>query len=321
MNILVTGGTGFIGSHLIEDLLAQGHAVTVIVRNRTKLARFSFHDRVEVIDGDILALAPLPDRFDYVIHLASLTKVITRKQFDRNRQGMLSLLQALSSCNRLQKIVLLSSISAAGPSPCNGVIDETMASHPISWYGKSKLEEERVLQATAPRPWLIVRAPIVFGEGDLDMLALFRIVKRGILPRLGAKKRLFSIIYAGDLVAGILHATFAPLTNTLFYISHPEPIEWQELMRAAAHAQGRKRLLPITVPAVIARGVGLLGSALNYIGGQGKIINRDKVAEMLQPCWLCSNEKCTRLLGFTPQADVQQKLAQTVAWYKQNGLL
>ena len=108
--------------------------------------------------------------------------------------------------------------------------------NPISLYGKSKLAQEKIFRELCPAPYVIIRAPIVFGPGDMDMLAIFRIVNKGILPTLGRKERRYSVIYVKDLVGGMIAAANSRCENEIFYIANPEPISWETFMRTGLPA-------------------------------------------------------------------------------------
>jgi nucleoside-diphosphate-sugar epimerase len=166
-----------------------------------------------------------------VFHLAALTKIISPQDFFHiNEEGTMSLLEKLRPLKKLRKIILLSSLAAAGPNRDHAFLTEDMPEKPVSLYGKSKLAQEKICKEISPAPYVIIRAPIVFGPGDLDMLDAFRIVSKGILPLLGRQERRFSIVYVKDLVRGMVAAAISHFENDIFYIANSEPIEWQSFM-------------------------------------------------------------------------------------------
>jgi len=212
MNILVTGGTGFVGNHLIRELLTEkANTVYALVRDRKKLEQFDFHSRITVIAGDLFKAEAFPADIEVVFHLAALTKVISPGEFLHcNHLGTMALLDKLQPLKKLRKVVLLSSLAAAGPNRQIPRLREGMPDNPVSLYGRSKLAQEKIIQAHSPAPYIIIRAPIVFGPGDLDMLTIFRVLKKGILPELGRRQRMYSVIYVKDLVKGMIAAANSP---------------------------------------------------------------------------------------------------------------
>jgi nucleoside-diphosphate-sugar epimerase len=323
MKILVTGGTGFVGSHLIRELLKEKeNTVYALIRDRNKLEFLNFKEGITVIEGDLFESGAFPADIEVVFHLAALTKVISPQEFiHSNHDGTKSLLDKLRPLKKLQKIILLSSLAAAGPNRQSLCLREDMPDNPISLYGKSKLAQEKILQEYCPAPYIIIRAPIVFGPGDLDMLAVFRILNKGILPLLGRKKRQYSVIYVIDLVRGMIAAANSRCRNETFYISNAEPIAWEEFMREAYLLLGKKRIQKIIIPETLAWVMAELSEMHIRIFKRKAIFNRDKFREMQFPDWICSSGKSNDLLHFQPLFPIETALQETICWYKAQKLL
>jgi nucleoside-diphosphate-sugar epimerase len=323
MNILVTGGTGFVGSHLIDALLAGGRdQVTALVRDSGRLKACGFRDRVSVLQGDLFSAESFPADIELVFHLAAVTKALSAAEFTRiNCEGTRSLLEKLKPLPRLKKVVLLSSLAAAGPNRQAAPLREESPSEPISLYGKSKLAQEKLLAAECPAPFVVLRAPIVFGPGDMDMLDAFRILRRGILPVLGRTERRYSIIYVKDLVRGMIAAAASPCGNEMFYVANPEAVEWRVFMGQAARLLGRSRMRTVVVPELLGRVLAELSEARIRLLGRKAIFNRDKFSEMKFPAWVCSAEKIESQLHFQPRIPLPAALKETIDWYRQRGLL
>jgi dihydroflavonol-4-reductase len=322
MNILVTGGTGFVGNHLIRELLKdKGNTVYALVRDLKKLEQFDFHDRVIAIAGDLFTSETFPADIDVVFHLAALTKVISPREFVHcNHQGTMALLDKLRSLKKLRKVVLLSSLAAAGPNRQIPCLKEGMPDNPVSLYGKSKLAQEKILQAHSSAPYIIIRAPIVFGPGDMDMLTIFRVLKKGVLPELGRKQRMYSVIYVTDLVKGMIAAANSSYQNETFYITNVEPIPWDDFMLAAHRLMGGG-LRKVTVPETLAWVLAELSEMRIRILKRKTIFNRDKFREMRFPVWTCSAEKSSDRLHFQPLRPTDSALDETVRWYQEQNLL
>jgi nucleoside-diphosphate-sugar epimerase len=153
MKILVTGATGFVGSHLVDELLASGrNQVVALVRDSGQKAR-ALRGDVTVVRGDLFASEPFPADIEQVFHLAAVTKIVSRSEFTRvNGEGTRSLLEKLRPLKNLRKVVLLSSLAAAGPNRRSASLREDMPAEPISLYGKSKLAQEELFSAACPVP-------------------------------------------------------------------------------------------------------------------------------------------------------------------------
>jgi len=323
MNILVTGGTGFVGSHLIAELLAGGRDhVIALVRDSGKLKACDFKDRISIVRGDLFTAEPFPSDIDVVFHLAAVTKAVSAGEFTRiNCGGTRSLLEKLRPLPHLKKVVLLSSLAAAGPNLDAAPMGEDFPSAPVSLYGKSKLAQERLLAAECPAPFIIVRAPIVFGPGDMDMLDAFRILRRGILPVLGKTERRYSVIYVKDLVRGMIAAANSPCQNEMFYVANPEAIEWRAFMKQASIFLGMGKMRTVAIPEFLGRILAELSEARIRVFRKKAIFNRDKFGEMKFPAWVCSAEKIDSRLHFQPRVPLRAALEETINWYRQRDLL
>lgn len=321
MNILVTGGTGFVGRHLVEALQGEGHRVHLLVRDEKRLAACRFAPAPAVVRGDLFASDPFPPGIEAVFHLAAITKALDAGEFARvNVEGTRALLERLRPQPGLRRVLLLSSLAAAGPSRPGAPLEESDPAAPISRYGRSKLAQERELAERSPAPWTIIRAPIVFGPGDMDMLDMFRIVARGIAPRLGRTERWYSLIYVKDLVRGMIAAAASSGGNETFYVANPEPVEWQGLMGQAGRVLGKKArriVVPTAVGWLLAEAAELRVRLL----GRRAIFNRDKFDEMRHPAWVCSAAKIGSQLHFQPRVPLPAALEETIAWYRGSGLL
>lgn len=323
MKILVTGATGFVGSHLVDELLAGGrNQVVALVRDGTSRQARAIRDDMAVVRGDLFTSEPFPADIEQVFHLAAVTKIVSPSEFTRvNSEGTRSLLAKLRPLKSLRKVVLLSSLAAAGPNRRSASLREEMPAEPISLYGKSKLAQEELFSALCPAPYVIIRAPIVFGPGDMDMLDAFRIVARGILPVLGRKERRYSVVYVKDLVRGMVAAADSPCENEVFYIANPEAIEWRTFMEQVARLLGRKKMRKIVIPEILGRALAEFSELRIRASGKRAIFNRDKFNEMKFPAWVCSADKIDARLHFQPRIPLPEALQETIDWYRGRGLL
>jgi dihydroflavonol-4-reductase len=324
MNILLTGATGFVGSHVLAALNTfPGVETYVLIRNLAKLNVLE-GKRFHTLRGDLFTVPSLPRNLDCVIHVAGLTKA--RKIADYytvNQYGTASLFQALEAQDILPgKFILLSSLAAVGPSTGGHPITEDISPQPITHYGKSKLlGEQEALRHGDNFPVAIVRVGAVYGPGDTDFLNYFKWIKKGILPRFGRRKRLFSFCHGADLAKGLGLISQKELKKgEIFNIAHPTPHLWDDLGTAAASHLGVKPF-PVTLPLALVYAAALFSEIGGKLTGRPSIVNREKFRDLKQDGWVVDTAKAQSQLGFVPDYPLERGVAQTINWYQEQGLL
>ena len=316
MKTLVTGATGFIGSHLVEELLKRGYSVTCLVR-RTSNLQWIDGLNVRLIYGDCAIKESLLNAaadFDYIFHLAGLTKAANEKDFfSANALGTENLINAVIEKNpAVKRFVYLSSLAAAGPS-CNGAPSkETGEPKPVSAYGRSKLEGERiVMKHKSAIPVTVIRPPAVYGPRDKDFYIFFKLLKKGISLSWG--ECYYSLLYVDDLVRGaILSAESKTAEGEIFYLSDGRIYSNEEITEAIALTLESKPVrlkIPKSLMPVIA-GIG------QKLGNQGNIINKDKIREFHHSYWTCDSTKSRNELGFIPNVGIKEGIKWTADWYR-----
>jgi nucleoside-diphosphate-sugar epimerase len=323
MLALVTGGQGFIGSHLCGRLLAAGHRVRVLARPGSDAGNLAGLE-VDYVRGDLTAgdLTAAVAGVDWVFHLAGALKGFGPEPLLRvNRDGTRRLVQAVqAAAPGLRRFILVSSLAAAGPSP--GGLAPRLESDPpcpLTWYGQSKLAAEQEVLA-AHLPSVILRPPVVFGPRDKDVFTYFQIARRGLLPIPGRAERHYSLIYAPDLADGILRAAQVPAAPGEVFNLTGAAVTWLELGRRIAQALGRPGRV-LHLPEGVIRLAGRGADLAARVQGSPQIFSSQKVLEMLAPAWVASGDKAQRLLGWTAPTPLDQALADTVRWYRDHGWL
>lgn len=313
--ILVTGGTGFIGGHLLERILGP-------VRCLVRRAPARLPAAIETVRGDLATgegLAAALDGVDTVFHLAGVTKALRPADYYRgNVRATENLLRAIGG--RPVRLVHVSSLAAMGPSSDAAPLAEDAVPRPLTHYGKSKLEAEQMVRALAPEA-VIVRPPVVYGPRDTDVFQLLKSISKGVVLEIAGGERWFSAIYVEDLVEGLLAAARTPrAAGRAYFLAHPKPCSWSELGDAAAAIMGRRpRTLRVPVP--LAWGVGLAAEIWSRATGVPGIISRDKIIDARAPRWTCDPRRAAAELGFTAGTPLAAGLARTLAWYKEAGWL
>ena len=323
MNVFVTGGTGFVGAHLVQALRARGDRVTGLVRSPAKAQALGWTD-VRVIRGDLddtRALAEGCADADVVYHAAGRITARNAGEFmAANRDGTRNLRDAAAAAPRRPRLVLVSSQAAGGPNPRGAPADESQAAHPVTDYGRSKLAAEEVVRAGAG-PWAIVRPPVVYGERDTETLKLFRLARAGLGAVFGDGQQELSVIYAGDLAQALIAAgTHPAAAGRLYYACHPAIHTSRSLVLAIGRATGKVPAV-ITVPDPVARGFLWLTGTLAGLAGRATILSADKANEFLAPAWTCRADRLAADTGWRARTDLDTGLARAATWYRTEGWL
>jgi len=318
----VTGGTGFVGAHLVQALRARGDQVTCLVRNAAKVHALGWSD-VRLVRGDLDDAAALREGCagaEVIYHVAGRISARDTDEFMRaNRDGTANVLEAAAHAPP-ERFVLVSSLAVAGPTTPGKPIDETRPPSPVTPYGQSKLAAELLVRAKA-RSWTIVRPPTVYGEWDREVLKAFKLARLGVAPVFGDGSQELSVIYAGDLAAALVAAATAPATaNRVYYAAHPVVTTSRDLVRAIGRAVGREpRIVPL--PGVLARGLLWTIGTIAHLAGRATLLSGDKAAEFLAPAWTCRPDALTRDAGWRAVTDLETGLRRTAAWYRREGWL
>jgi nucleoside-diphosphate-sugar epimerase len=315
MKALVTGATGFIGSHLCEELIKRGYDVTCLSR---KTSGHTWIDNLDLtfIKGDCTvreSLLKVPDDFDYIFHLAGLTKSCSPDDFFRvNARGTENFVQSVAERNpSVKRFIYVSSLAAVGPSKNGSPLREDAFPSPVSDYGKSKLEGERaVLKYQDSIPVTILRPPAVYGPRDKDMLVMFQMIKKGFFFDLG--KCYYSLLYVDDLVQGILlSAENSKATGNIYFLCEGNIYTGEEIameISSVLHAKAR----PVKVPKFIMPFFAAISERINKQG----IINRDRIKDFRHTHWICDAGKAREEIGFVPKIGMKEGIRWTADWYR-----
>jgi len=322
MRVLVTGATGFVGSHLAEALRRRGDDMTVLARSASKAAALAPLG-VRVVPGDLhdrRALEQAAEAQDVVYHVAGVVAARSEADFMvANRDGTRNLVEVVGRVGA-GRLVLVSSMAAAGPTIKGRPLRGDEAPRPVTAYGRSKLAAEQAVTAAA-FPWTIVRPPMVYGPRDQEVLKVFRLARLGVAPVLGDGSQELSAVHGADLAEALIAAgTTAAAAGRTYYACHPEVFTGADMARAVGRAMGRTPAV-IRVPATIGRGVLMLTEAAARLTGHTTILTADKANEFFQPAWTGDPTPLMRDTGWQAAHDLRSGLADTYRWYRTPGWL
>lgn len=323
MKAFITGGTGFIGSHLVDFLILGGAEIRCLVRNKEKWLEGKDYKKVV---GDMHNLTVLEEGMkgvDVVFHLAGLVKAPEYSEFHRVNVEATENVIRMAKKSGVKKIVILSSLAAAGPS--NGTpLTENAQHEPVSMYGKSKKKMEEMIHTLADEKTsiTIIRPPVVFGPREDQIYSLFKIASKGFFPIVGKKgeETHISLVYVSDLVDGIILAAKNQKKGVeTYYISNDEINTWDEVRRSTSRVFDKK-LRPIYIKPAYAKKVAGAIEQVSSFFGYYPVINREKANEMILE-WTCSVEKAKKDLDYRQRISLNEGITKTITWYKKHNWL
>lgn len=342
--VLVTGANGFIGSNLVAELTERDCEVLAAVRPGRRLSAematrcHEIHYRELEFDSSD-ALARGLKGIDTVIHAAGQTAAHDYRGFlATNRTATYRLLQAAARQSIPPRVIMLSSVAAAGPRVCGAPRLCEDFPEPVSQYGRSKLAGERVARRfAADLPITAIRPGIVFGPGDREVLRLIQLIAASHLNFLpGMRQPLFPFIAVQDLIVCIIKSVHAgsvlrPITcdarpvgealgDGLYYAADPQFCSFRQfgywISQGLAHRWHKAIPLPLFAVRSAARINALFASRK-----RPSTFTIDKIREAAVLGWECDVDKTMRELHWAPAASLQQRLRETIAWYRKHGWL
>ncbi|MBN1638496.1 MAG: NAD(P)-dependent oxidoreductase [Ignavibacteriales bacterium] len=318
---VVTGATGFVGSHIVDRLIGKGHIVKCIVRKTSNL-RWLKDKPVEIIDYGLNNKEDLVNVLqdaDYLFHSAGVVKAKDEKgYFEGNVTTTKNLLELCSEvCPKIKRITVISSQTACGPSTNNIPCDENTIPHPITTYGRSKLQQEKVAQYFMNKlPITIIRPPAIFGERDTEIYLVFKTYKAGLFSLIGFNKKLLSIVHIADLIDGIDLATFSERgAGQIYFISSEKFYTWKEIKSAMKQGFNRNAIT-IRLPHLIVFSVAAIAELFSKFSSKPATFNLEKARDWVQKHWTCSVNKAVSELGYKQKVSLEEGMERTIEWYK-----
>ena len=325
MKAFVTGGTGFVGSHLVEDLLASKKydEIRCLVRSSEKWLKGM---NVTVVKGDLdnyHAISDALDGVDVIFHIAGLTKAPRNKDFTAANVDATENLLRIAQKKGITNFVILSSLAAVGPSK-GTALTEKAPLRPVSMYGNSKKRMEVMIEKTALEndSVKIIRPPAVYGPREADIYTFFKSYKLGFCPMVGdGNYPKLSLVYVKDLTDGIMKAAekTTPGTHTYFMGGEMDAYNWNQISSVTGQVLGKKPLTLKLKPNWVRKVASVIETGASFFG-KYPVVNKEKASEMVEE-WVCSSRKAIKELNYSPSTTLEEGISRTLRWYKNNNWL
>lgn len=330
--VLITGGNGFIGSYLVEELISKGYKVRCLVRKNSRLDYIKKHldkKKIELAFGDITdknSLDKALKNIDIVYHMAAIAgkQNISEEEYWRvNYQGTVDLAN-LSAKHKVKKFIYCSSVGVMGNIE-KIPADENSPYNPTNTYEKTKMEAEKyILKLVKERrfPAVIIRPAIVYGPRNIsNMTRMFKAIKEGGWKFfvVGSGNNYWHMTYVSDVARGFILADKSPKAiGEIFIIAGKKPVTMNELTTTTAQILkvNRPKRLPYWL-AMSAAYCFLIPKKIFNI----KVPIEPSGVKFLTNHRAYSIKKAEKILGYKPHIDLQTGLQKTLDWYQENGYL
>lgn len=324
MRVLITGATGFLGTHIAALLLNRGHQVRALIRSTSNTRRLEEQGEIELVVGNLedrSSLSSAMNGMDAVVHCAGGGMVASPGDFFRQNTVPCEMLLTTARMmeNPPTKWILISSIAAVGPAIEGTPLNESSQASPISLYGQSKQEAEKLFLQAQPRFQItIIRPPAIYGPGDTRFLGYFKSIRRGWCPL--PPGRLMSLVYGEDCAWAVALALEVSHPNgRIYFVEDGNQWSWEDLADIIYEGLSRHREIPTMksihlAPEVIYL-VGLFNELKARITGKPTLLTRDKWRDGKEPYWLCDSELIRQELGWEPKTKLSEGVQATCDWY------
>jgi nucleoside-diphosphate-sugar epimerase len=313
LRVLITGATGFLGSHIAEVLVQHGFTVRCTIRSSSSIKWLEGLEleKVNLDFNDEASLQKACESVDVVIHNAGITRAKDDSEFFEVNTNATERLAKAAIKAKVSRFIFISSLEARGPDSFSTA---------ISAYGQSKLEAERRLEKLSNDIEVILLRPAgVYGPRDTDLLTLFQLAKYGFLTVPATSGRL-QPVHGRDVAEAVLATIKRKAQLGPFDISEPHTYSWQDMAQLMEAAMKHK-LKVIRIPREIFLGAGYISETVSKLLGQAPKLDRRRAKSLAYYTYTCDTTPFKEAFGWQARISLQDGLTETAAWYKQQGWL
>ena len=318
---VVTGANGFVGSHLVDLLLAKNFEVRCIVRKSSNL-RWLEGKGVKLFDCGLFDKDGLRKAFkdsNYIFHVAGVVKAKNEEGYFRGNVETTEMLLEVAEEMKtsIKKFLVVSSQTVSGPSLDGKPVNEHTKCKPITTYGRSKLEQEKVtMRYKEILPVTVCRAPAIFGERDTEIFIYFQVFNRGLTTMIGFDKKELSLLHVADLVEGLYLAAISEKANgETYFISSEKFYTWDEVGKVTSSVLNKKAF-KIRIPHFVVFTLAAIAQFFAIFSSKPATLNIEKAKDLTQKYWICDTTKAVQELAYHQKISIEEGIKRTCEWYK-----
>lgn len=327
MKILITGASGFVGSHLVEAIDKLGWEVHAAVRKSSNVSDIKqyVHKFVYLNQNNFEEVSALfeAESYDYVIHAAALTKAKSERELQEVNVGNTDTLlkAAFSLATPPKRFVFVSSLAAIGPIAYDASHDilESNDYNPVTAYGRSKRDAELMIKEKyADKAISVFRPTAVYGPREKDLFILFDTLNKGFDPYIGRDAQKLSFVYVKDLVEVLLLGCAIPQQGLQFYNISDGNTYSRFAMADIFKETFSKKPLRLYIPYFVISVFAKISEFLYKGSDKTPTIYPERLGELTAANWVCSIEKASSVLNYKAKFDLKKGLTESLYWYKEN---
>jgi dihydroflavonol-4-reductase len=321
LTAVVTGASGFVGSHLADLLIEKNYKVRCIVRKTSSL-KWLEGKNVEVHICELTdkqGLRKIFDGADYIYHVAGVVK--SKKPggyFKGNVDTTKVLLEvALEYKENIKRFLVVSSQTSSGPSNINQPVNEEEPCKPITTYGRSKLAQEELAKSFMDKfPVTICKVAAVYGERDTEIFIFFQTFSKGLMTSIGLHDKQVSLLHVTDVARGLyLAATSEKSKGQSYFITSEKYYTWKEVGNVTSKVMNKKPF-KVKVPHFIVYTIAAIAQFFSLFSSKAATLNIEKGKDITRPAWISDYRKAYNDFGFKQEISLEEGVKRTVEWYK-----